>query len=67
MKRKMKKRGSRRCWGGVRDRKPSEKGLSYKASITAKTVSKIQNKELQTKVDDLTEAFGNAMKLSSPK
>jgi hypothetical protein len=71
MKRKMKKRGSRRCWGGgpdsKRSRKPSEKGQAYKASITAKTVSKIQNKELKTKVDDLAEAFGNAMKLSSPK
>ena len=70
MKRKMKKRGSRRYWGGVGTRpskKTTEKGQAYKASIATKTISKIQNKELKTKVDDLTEAFGNAMKLSSPK
>ena len=70
MKRKMKKRGTRRCWGGVGTRtskKTTEKGQAYKASIAAKTISKIQKKELKTEVDDLTQAFGNAMKLSSPK
>ena len=67
MKRKMKK-GTRKYRGGVRDRKPTEKGQSYKASIAAKTVSKIQNKELQTKVDDLTTLFRNAtISETSPK
>ena len=36
------------------------KGQEYEDIIARKTMSKIQNKELQTKVDDLIEGFGKA-------
>lgn len=70
MKRNMKK-GTRKCRSGgtktPRVRTPTTKGKAYKASIDTKGVTKIQNQALKAEVDDLTEAFGNAMKLSSPK
>lgn len=75
MKRKMKKRGTRRCWGGGPDSKrtriPSEKGHAYKASIaTKKTGSKIkqESKIVSKQVnDELSDLFSSSMSISSSK
>jgi len=71
MKRKMKKRGSRRCWGGVGTRtikKPSKKGKIYEASIQAeKTGSKIkaESKIVSKQVNnDLSKLFTSSMRIS---
>ena len=81
MKRKMKKRGTRRCWGGGPESKPkspvtkssrriskkTEKGEEYDKEQLQNTLRQQYNQRMKKKVGDLTEEFGNAMKLSSPK
>lgn len=83
MKRKMKKRGTRRCWGGGQEskipktpvtksspriiKKPTEKGEEYAKKQLQNTLRQQYNKHMKTKVDDLTEAFDLASISSTPK
>jgi hypothetical protein len=79
MKRKMKKRGSRRCWGGAdtptqskRSKTKTPKGYAYAKQLKeaeANRESKLASKRMSKKVDDLSDLFTSSMYLSntSPK